>query len=275
MPTDVLSATPSPALLDRVSGAGPASDLGTLRRDLLDQADRSGERRRDCDRAAHMMLYLDEPAQLLALGLDHLADTLSCERADAGVLDEADTTYRPTAVIADGDAQRAAIAGTPLPNRHDVLRAVWRSSQPVTFSSVRGNRHLGSLEPVFVGLGTEAMLATPIRHRGVGLGLLCLDETESRTFTDEERRWVDRFVTTQLAPLLAASLHRLAARSTHLSAAESDAVALLAEGLSYTEIARRLDKSPRTVDNQLRSARRKAGARNAVELVRWWQDAAR
>lgn len=52
-----------------------------------------------------------------------------------------------------------------------------------------------------------------------------------------------------------------------LTAAEVEAVRLAAHGLTYAEIAQQLQKSVRTIDNQLRSARAKLGARNQIELV--------
>lgn len=53
-----------------------------------------------------------------------------------------------------------------------------------------------------------------------------------------------------------------------MTPAELEVVRLAADGLSYSEIADALNKSIRTVDNQLRSAREKLGARNQVDLVR-------
>ena len=111
------------------------------------------------------------------------------------------------------------------------------------------------------------MVARRISVGPVGLGLLCVDEVDGR------RRWDDRtidriddFVRRWLGPVLVASM--LLADRTPLTAAERRAVAELARGSTYAEIARSLRKSERTIDNQLRSARRKLGARNKVELVK-------
>jgi DNA-binding CsgD family transcriptional regulator len=57
------------------------------------------------------------------------------------------------------------------------------------------------------------------------------------------------------------------AARAQLSNAEIRVVRLAACGLSYKEVARRLGKSPNTVDNQLRSARAKLNVRNQVELA--------
>jgi DNA-binding CsgD family transcriptional regulator len=55
-------------------------------------------------------------------------------------------------------------------------------------------------------------------------------------------------------------------RTTQLSAAEYRAAALAAEGLTYKEIAKKLDISPATIRNQLHSAYRKLGVSNKTAL---------
>lgn len=53
-----------------------------------------------------------------------------------------------------------------------------------------------------------------------------------------------------------------------LTRRELEVVRLIAEGLSCREAAQRLSRSPRTVENHLRSVYQKLGVRNRVELVR-------
>jgi len=166
-------------------------------------------------------------------------------------------------------------ASTPLPNQHPVLRTAWTSSGSLSFDRIRNNMTLGTLEPVFTGLGMTSMIASRIHARDVGLGLLCIDETDgNRSWTSAEHRRLDRFVEQRLAPVLDASLRRHASRRSQLTEAEGDAVRLLADGHSYSSIAHELGKSARTIDNQLRSARSKAGVHTSIDLVRWWSDLA-
>ncbi|MDQ7013286.1 MAG: LuxR C-terminal-related transcriptional regulator [Planctomycetota bacterium] len=54
----------------------------------------------------------------------------------------------------------------------------------------------------------------------------------------------------------------------NLTQRELEVVGLVAEGLSSREVAQRLCRSPRTVENHLRSIYQKLGVRNRVELVR-------
>jgi DNA-binding CsgD family transcriptional regulator len=119
--------------------------------------------------------------------------------------------------------------------------------------------------------GVQSMLVTPLRVDGIGLGFVCLDETSGpRRWTHATCVRVGEFLRRWVSPILFHSLVAAVQRQkSPLTVAEAEAVGLLAEGLSYIEIAQRLGKATRTVDNQLRSAREKVGARNAIELVRF------
>ena len=113
-----------------------------------------------------------------------------------------------------------------------------------------------------------------VEHYDNTLGLICLDHTEeSHVWQPDELALIDDFCQDFLAPILAYSL-RLSKRlpqvrnANALTSAELEAVRLATEGLTYSEIAATLNKSVRTVDNQLRRAREKLGARNQIDLVR-------
>lgn len=58
------------------------------------------------------------------------------------------------------------------------------------------------------------------------------------------------------------------ASHAHLTQRELEVVSLVAEGLSSREVAQRLCRSPRTVENHLRSVYQKLDVRNRVELMR-------
>ncbi|MFJ3671358.1 response regulator transcription factor [Streptomyces sp. NPDC090106] len=53
-----------------------------------------------------------------------------------------------------------------------------------------------------------------------------------------------------------------------LSVREREVLRHLADGLTYTSIARRMDLSPHTIDTYLRRIREKSGARSRVHLLR-------
>ena len=259
-----------PALRAQLRQQTVGSSAG-LRARLLERSVEDGPRwaRRDRDRAAMLLHHLHSPAEVLQLTLDHLVDTVGAARGDAGFLGKDDRSYVPHAVIADETATRK-ITETPLPNHHPVLQAAWRSADPMSISRVRGNKTLGTLEPVFCGLSASAMLATAIRHGSFGLGLVCLDETDcQRTWSAQSIERVRYFLDEWAAPVLHTALLLEATREVGLlTPAELRTVRLLAQGWSYAENAAHLDRSVHTVDNQLRSARSKTGARNSVDLLR-------
>ncbi|MEM9711623.1 MAG: helix-turn-helix transcriptional regulator [Actinomycetota bacterium] len=261
----------SPTLVRRLRTSGVSITPDEVRRRLDEPDGDAAYAERDRDRAARLLLHVDDPVRVLDLGLRHLVREVGAARGDAGLLDVTDGRYVPAAIVADPDGE-ALIRSTPLPNDHPVLRAAWACDGPVAFDDVGRDGRLGSLRPVFAELGATAMVARRISVGPIGLGLLCVDEVEGR------RRWdhrtvarIDDFVRRWLAPVLLASL--LSADRSPLTAAERRAVAELARGHTYAEIARRLGKSERTIDNQLRSARRKLGARNGVELVKAFETA--
>ena len=100
--------------------------------------------------------------------------------------------------------------------------------------------------------------------------IICVDDTEeARRWEDRDHAYLNRFVNSFLAPIL----YECRAMQTQaaigpLTDAEKAVVRLASIGLTYKQIARRLGKSPNTVDNQLRRIRAKLGVHNQVELVR-------
>jgi len=88
-------------------------------------------------------------------------------------------------------------------------------------------------------------------------GLIFLDDTVvHHAWSATEITYFDQFITQFFSPIVGARVRseKPAARAQP-SNAEIRVVRLAACGLSYKEVARRLGKSPNTVDNQLRSAR--------------------
>jgi DNA-binding CsgD family transcriptional regulator len=248
-------------------------DVRILRRRFLD------ERRRDTpgpvlDCVAHMLLYIDQPDMLLEVALSYLVRTLAVCRGDAGVSAPHLPLYTPSAIYLDPRREAPTMLGVSLPNKHPITQLVWHTNGPVRFEQVEQNLVIGDLREAFMSLRSRSMVARRLEHRNTALGLLCLDHTEeSHIWEPRELALVDDFCQEFLAPILLYSLQlskRLPpVRSANaLTSAELEVVRLAAEGLTYSEIAATLHKSVRTVDNQLRSAREKLGARNQIDLVR-------
>lgn len=226
----------------------------------------------DC--VAHMLLYIDQPDTLLEVALCYLVRTLAVCRGDAGVSAPHLPSYIPTAVFLDPRREAPTMLGVSIPNKHPILQLIWRTNGPVRFEQVEQNPVIGDLREAFISLRSRSMVARSIVHHNLTLGLICLDHTEeSHVWQPHELALIDDFCQEFLAPILAYSLQLskrlLPLRSANaLTPAELEVVRLAAEGLTYNEIAATLNKSVRTVDNQLRRAREKLGARNQIDLVR-------
>lgn len=261
------SATPDNQLNESV----PA--LPILRRRFLDER-RHNSPAALLDCVAHMLLYLDQPDTLLEVALGYLVRTLSACRGDAGVGTPRSSFYTPSAIYLDPRRDAPTMLGANVPNQHPVLQLVWQTAGPVRLEQVETNPLIGSLREAFIELHSRSMLARRLEHRNAMLGLICIDHTEeSHEWRPGELLLVDDFCREFLAPLLDYSLQLTrqncaASPRTALSPAELEAIRLAANGLSYGEIAHALGKSVRTVDNQLRSAREKMGARNQTELIK-------
>jgi DNA-binding CsgD family transcriptional regulator len=226
----------------------------------------------DC--VAHMLLYLDQPDTLLEVALSYLVRTLAACRGDAGIGTPYVPLYTPIAVYLDPRREAPTMLGVSVPSRHPVIQLVWHTSGPVRFEQVEQNPVIGTLREAFINLRSRSMVARRLESQSALLGLICIDHTEeSHEWQAGELALIEDFCQEFLAPLLDYSL-RLSHRSplvkemSTLTPAELEVVRLATEGLSYGEIATALNKSVRTVDNQLRSAREKLGARNQVDLVR-------
>jgi DNA-binding CsgD family transcriptional regulator len=99
--------------------------------------------------------------------------------------------------------------------------------------------------------------------------MVCIDDTlTERQWPLSDINYLDQFSQRFLAPILDTFEDVRAPRASVLTSAEIAVVELAVRGFTYKEIANALGKATNTVDNQLRSARAKLGARNQVELAR-------
>jgi DNA-binding CsgD family transcriptional regulator len=139
-----------------------------------------------------------------------------------------------------------------------------------------------SLRNALASAGIRSKLAVALRDRGHDVGLLCLDSSREEVWSADACETVDRLAREVIGPVLGASLElsgqggflasTAAGTTTHLSAfsltpAELRVAELVLAGLSYKEIARKLDRSCSTIDHQLRSMRDKFGVNSTAKLV--------
>jgi DNA-binding CsgD family transcriptional regulator len=142
---------------------------------------------------------------------------------------------------------------------------VWRSRGPV-YQSLES---CPGIDKYWAGLGSKSKIARRLEVEDQVFGLICIDDTDVvRGWDAADLSYFDQFITEFFSPIIRAQV-RLEKPSilAQLSMAEISVVRLAACGLTYKEVARRLGKSPNTVDNQLRSARAKLKVRNQVELA--------
>ena len=117
------------------------------------------------------------------------------------------------------------------------------------------------------------MLMQRLVWDGEPIGISCVDHsTHNHHWTNSEVEFMHHFCNTFFAPLAGISnywhnptLHQMFKKP---SKSELEAIKLAAKGMSYKQIADKLGKSVRTIDNQLRDARRRLNATNQVELIR-------
>jgi DNA-binding CsgD family transcriptional regulator len=243
--------------------------VGDLRRRIIDGA-RGSAPAPMLDCAAHMLLYADDLEAVEHIALRHLLDRFDATRVDLGFASPGADDYVSVASERRGDCEVPNPVGVRLPNRDHGIQVVWRSSRPV-YLDIERDPLLSRMRALIRGrFGTRSKLARRLEHAGEHFGLVCIDDTEERhSWNEADQAYFDRFVRGFLSPILY-EIRAIQPRpvSGSLTETEKAVVRLATLGLSYKEIARRLGKSPNTVDNQLRRIRFKLGVHNQVELVR-------
>jgi DNA-binding CsgD family transcriptional regulator len=243
--------------------------VADLRHRVID-AERGSAPAAMIDCAAHMLLYADDFDASVRIGLRHLLDRFDATRIDIGFGSPNQEEYVSDASERRSGCDSPSPVGIRLPNLDPGIQIVWRSSRPVYLDFER-DPTLARMRPVVrEQLRTRSKLARRLDHASRHFALLCVDNTEERRcWSEADHDYLDRFARSFLGPILY-EIRSVRPRSnpTPLTETEKAVVRLATLGLSYKEIARRLGKSPNTVDNQLRRIRFKLGVHNQVELVR-------
>lgn len=242
------------------------------------------------DLAAQSLLFLDDADQCWQFATDWLQTTFDAERVDGGRGDPREPIYMP--------AQAESLTATaPVPsmrplridNRDPGVRALWRSANPIVFADIPQEARLQpALRQALITVGTTTKVAVALRSGNRPFGLLCMDRVVTpRLWTGGQYELFQSVVHEVLEPILGAAealghddAHHAKAvpSTTFLNSANIDLLALLtpaeckvarlaATGMSYKEIARRLDRAFSTVDHQLRSIRRKLAVGSHTRLA--------
>jgi DNA-binding CsgD family transcriptional regulator len=252
-----------------------------LRQRLLDHRRIAWRPARDL--AAHMLLHLDDANGCLELAVQWMRDAFDADRVDAGFGDPRDVVYRPQAEALRSTRSVPSMVGAPIDAADGGVQRVWASRRVVVFRDIAQERGMGErLRASLLGVGSRSIIATSLRDHGRPVGLTCADWMDCTVdATDSRCMRLQELSEHVLGPIITAarSLDEDAAADAgldgeaplvlrYLTPAERRVAELAATGMSYKEIARRLNRSFSTIDHQLRSVRRKLGAPSAGRLVR-------
>ena len=235
------------------------------------------------DLAAHMLLRLDDANGCLELAVQWMRDAFDADRVDAGFGRPHDVIYRPQAEALRSTRSVPSMVGAPIDAADRGVQGVWASRRVVVFRDIAQERRMGErLRASLLGLGCRSIIAASLRDDGAPVGLTCADWMERSVDANDSRCMrLQELSEHVLGPIISAarSLDDDADRAEGaraiepppalrgLTPAERRVALLAAKGMSYKEIARRLNRSFSTVDHQLRSVRRKLGAPSAARLV--------
>ena len=245
--------------------------IQSLRKDYIESNQDCDSRMLNC--AAHMIIVIDDPKQLVQVGLEFIATELSVCRADAGFATPTLKHYTPITEYRNKETSPPSITGLLIPNQHPAMQHVWQSSSPVAIDDVSSYDSLKELKEIFLGAGCKSMLLQKLIWEDIPIGIACIDYTvESHVWNDTEINFMQTFCSIFLGPLAGISNYwfnpKLHSMFSKPSESELIAIRLAAKGMTYKQIADQLNKSTRTIENQFRNARNRLGARNQIDLVK-------
>ncbi len=225
----------------------------------------------DC--VAHMILAIENPKETVRIALSYMGNHLSVCRADAGFATPTDTKYTPLSEYCSLDTRPPSVANLVLLNQHEVMQRVWRSGVPVKYENVPSNEMLGDVREILSTIQSKSMLMQRLVWEKEPIGISCVDHTvKEHCWEAWEVEFMQQFCANFFAPLAGISnywhnptMHQMFKKP---SESELAAIRLAAEGLSYKKIADQLNKSVRTIENQLRHARLRLNATNQAELIK-------
>lgn len=241
-----------------------------------------------------MLLHLDDLSSCWGIATTWLRKELDCQRVDTGFGHPEDYEYFPGfAEAKNSDYDVPSFGGFAVDNRDPIMRAMWAGSKPIVFADIKQDRRVTPrLRKRMSGARTKSKFGAALRTREGGYGLICADWTE-RLVRNEADLFdcFEQTVTDVLSPIIAVAKDLSDANSTQaaiphetvsffhygrpssgaldaLTSAEVEVARLVAQGLSYKEIANIRGRSLSTIDHQLRSIRSKMGVSSTSNLIR-------
>lgn len=281
---------------------GKPSDLGagdvlaaqrSLRGHLLDSSNIRHKPARNL--AAHMLLHLDDVATCWNIATQWLRVSLDCHRVDTGFGRPDDKDYFPGfAEAKNTDYDVPSFGGFAVDNRDPIMRAMWAGNKPIVFADIKHDRRVTPrLRKRMSGARTKSKFGAALRTRNGCYGLICADWTEQLVPNEADLfECFEQTVADVLSPIIAVAKDLTEAQegqgvTSHeavsvfhygrrgsgaldaLTSAEVEVARLVAQGLSYKEIANIRGRSFSTIDHQLRSIRSKMGVSNTSNLIKF------
>jgi len=233
--------------------------------------------------AAELLLYLDDPQSCWRLTTDWLRETLDADRVDGGYGGFLNPCSGTHDYVALAEAQRngltlPSVLGQAFSAVNPGLLAVWRGSGIFAVQDVlQERRFTPSLRHRLSAMQTASKLAIPLLNGTEPVGLICADwQSTAAQWHPDVCNELGTLAEQVLGPILALAQHgsrtNLEAEGppglATLTEAERRVAELVAQGLSYKEVARQLRRSVSTVDHQLRRVREKLGVPTTARLIR-------
>ena len=238
----------------------------TLKRSFVDPLPTKLSKVKDV--AAHLILEIDDPRTQLAIACRFVSEHLDACRVDAGFGNAKDEIWTASVEHRNAASSAPSIVNLHLPNQSGVVQRVWKSATPVNYQDCLKAPKFAPFRDGFKELRTKSMVVQRLAVDRTKFGIMCVDQTtHARRWKPQEMEFLHDFCRNTLSPLSAIARFRKLQEHPILTKAEFEAVKLAAAGLTYKEIARRLGKSVRTIEHQLRNARQKTGATNQADLV--------
>ena len=246
--------------------------IKALKKNFID--DKNGQASSEMlDCVAHMIISIENPRETVKIALEFIGRTLSACRADAGFATPTDSEYSPLSEYCSEDSNPPTLESFVISNQHESMQKVWRSAHPVKYEHVETNPELEGVREPLVQIESKSMLMQRLVWDSEPIGISCADHTKhDHKWESKEISFMDQFCNSFFAPLAGISnywynpsLHQMFKKP---SESELEAIRLAAKGLSYKQIASELNKSVRTIDNQLRNARKRLNVSNQIELIK-------
>lgn len=243
------------------------------------------------DLAAHMLLNLDNLDVCWSIATNWLRSELRCDRVDTGFGSATNREYFPGyAEAKNTDYDIPSFGGSAVFNFDPLMQAMWHGSKPVAFADIKQDRRVSAyLRGRMANANTQSKFGTALRSDKRSYGLICADWTQHPAPHDSGLfDCFEHTVADVLGPIISvardfSSLNCIPysqssndGKSTSgndenrlgmLTESELEVARLVAQGMSYKEIARIRDRSFSTIDHQLRSIRQKTGVSSTAALV--------